>query len=190
MFNVHHPSRVQLKDYMTLTREERRQHLNLDSPCVEMGGCSRSNRALLGMYLGTTCEGNRSKTGLLCHACGNDKCSNPEHLYWGSSSDNAVDRVRHNPQLNKVIAELNVARDPHHYKKIGSKGGQAYRNSKNKTALSVDTINDRLFKIAFSGINLSKFGWVKKVSELLGVSHRCTRQFVTNYYPGETYKRG
>jgi len=27
----------------------------------------------------------------VCHACHNDRCSNPDHLYWGTSSENALD---------------------------------------------------------------------------------------------------
>lgn len=27
----------------------------------------------------------------VCHACHNGKCSNPDHLYWGTSSENALD---------------------------------------------------------------------------------------------------
>jgi len=28
---------------------------------------------------------------LVCHACHNSKCSNPNHLYWGTSSENCLD---------------------------------------------------------------------------------------------------
>ena len=28
-----------------------------------------------------------------CHSCGNPKCCNPEHLYWGSPSDNIQDAL-------------------------------------------------------------------------------------------------
>ena len=27
----------------------------------------------------------------LCHACHNDKCSNPKHLYWGTRKENVQD---------------------------------------------------------------------------------------------------
>lgn len=29
----------------------------------------------------------------ICHACNNEKCSNPAHLYWGTSSENSKDRM-------------------------------------------------------------------------------------------------
>ena len=28
----------------------------------------------------------------VCHACNNGQCSNPNHLYWGTPSENAIDR--------------------------------------------------------------------------------------------------
>lgn len=120
MFEIYSESRIPLSDYMEFPREVRKQHLDLSKPCVEIGGSSRSSRALLGMYLGTTCEGLGMKTGLLCHACGNEKCSNPEHLYWGSAHENSLDRVEHNPGLGKRIAQELKEKDPDHYKRMGS----------------------------------------------------------------------
>lgn len=29
----------------------------------------------------------------VCHACHNGKCSNPSHLYWGTASENCLDRM-------------------------------------------------------------------------------------------------
>ena len=31
----------------------------------------------------------------VCHACNNSICSNPNHLYWGTASENAVDREKY-----------------------------------------------------------------------------------------------
>ncbi len=123
MFQIYSESRTPLSDYMELPREVRRQHLDLSKPCVEMGGSSRSSRALLGMYLNTTCEGLGMKTGYLCHACGNEKCSNPEHLYWGSATDNCIDKYEHNPSLGKEIAEINKQNNPNFYNELGSHSG-------------------------------------------------------------------
>lgn len=30
----------------------------------------------------------------VCHACNNAACSNPNHIYWGTPSENAIDRER------------------------------------------------------------------------------------------------
>ncbi len=123
MFEIYSESRTNLSDYMQLPREARRQHIDLSKPCVEIGGSSRSSRALLGMFLNTTCEGLGMKTGYLCHACGNEKCSNPEHLYWGSSHDNSIDKHEHNPNLGKEIAKAIKQKNPNHYSKMGSHSG-------------------------------------------------------------------
>jgi hypothetical protein len=138
MFEIYSESRVSLSDHMLLPREVRRQHLDLSKPCVDIGGSSRSSRALLGMFLNTTCEGLGMKTGYLCHACGNEKCSNPEHLYWGSSSDNSIDKYEHNPSLGKKIAESIRQNDPNFYSKIGSHSGNKgkTKSEEHKKAIS------------------------------------------------------
>ena len=123
MFEIYCESRTPLSDYMKLPREVRRQHLDVSRPCIEMGGSSRSSRALLGMYLGTTCEGLGMKTGYLCHACGNEKCSKPEHLYWGSATDNCIDKYEHNPKLGEKIAKINKQNNPDYFKELGSHSG-------------------------------------------------------------------
>ena len=184
MFNIYYESRTPLSEYMNLTREIRRQHINLSKPCVEMGGSSRSSRALLGMYLGTTCEGQGMKTGLLCHACGNEGCSNPEHLYWGSSSDNSIDKYEHNPNLGREMFE----------KKL-QKYGQDYVQNLCKTRkqvvpwnkLTSQEVDRRLYLIR--DIDLTSYGWVTKVADRLGVSHTTAKEFIHKYYQGVVYKR-
>lgn len=41
------------------------------------------------------------KNRMVCHKCGNKKCSNPDHLYFGTSVDNGVDGV--NLKENKSV---------------------------------------------------------------------------------------
>lgn len=77
-------------DYLLLAREQRRAHLDLETPCNERGGISTMFRGLLADFLGTEIFVN--KKVVLCHACHNDKCSNPKHLYWGSYKDNILDQ--------------------------------------------------------------------------------------------------
>lgn len=80
-----------IEDHILLAREERRAHLDLSAPCIEIGGCSKDFRGLLAHHLKTTMP--KSRVALLCHACNNDKCSNVLHLYWGTYSDNRADLV-------------------------------------------------------------------------------------------------
>lgn len=74
---------------LSSTREERRAHLDLSTPCIERGGTSPTFKGLLATMLDTTIP-TKGKV-LLCHACNNGGCSNWLHLYWGTLSDNAQD---------------------------------------------------------------------------------------------------
>lgn len=82
---------INVNEFIKEDRDVRRQHLNLDEPCLERGGTSTHHKGVLAQFLGTTIPSGRI---LLCHACHNGKCSNPKHLYWGTDYDNlAIDRV-------------------------------------------------------------------------------------------------
>jgi hypothetical protein len=78
---------IDVTEFITRGREERRQHLCLSEPCCERGGNSTNHKGVLAQYLDTTIPAGRI---LLCHACGNGKCSNPKHLYWGTDYDNII----------------------------------------------------------------------------------------------------
>lgn len=79
---------IDLKEYIKLPKEERQQHTDLSAPCVERGGNSTNHKGVLAQYLNTTIPSGRI---LLCHACGNGKCSEPRHLYWGTDKENIVE---------------------------------------------------------------------------------------------------
>jgi len=98
-------NRTSLGDYMAKPIEDRKAHINLKEPCLEIGTNSSGSRALLAVFLNTTCETLGMKTGYLCHACGNSKCSNPRHHYWGTCSENNKDRFIHDPNLAARIAD-------------------------------------------------------------------------------------
>ena len=78
-------------NYLEHSKDERQKHLNLDTPCKERGGYSTMFRGLLADFLGT--EIFIDKKIVLCHACHNARCSNPEHLYWGSYRENIDDQI-------------------------------------------------------------------------------------------------
>lgn len=79
-----------VEDYvLTTTRDERRSHLKLDESCIERGGKSTHHRGILAAYLDTNIPA--GKKIHLCHACNNEKCSNPRHIYWGTGGDNMID---------------------------------------------------------------------------------------------------
>jgi hypothetical protein len=81
---------IAIYEYIQLPLAERQQHLTLDEECLERGGFSSYFKGLLAHVLGTSIP--TGKKIHVCHACNNEKCSNPNHLYWGTSSENALDR--------------------------------------------------------------------------------------------------
>lgn len=87
------PQYTDIAEHMKLSREQRRVHLDLTTPCVLIGGKdSREYRGLLAHHLGTTIPTGKFKI-VLCHACNTSGCSNPHHLYWGTRQDNHLDAV-------------------------------------------------------------------------------------------------
>ena len=73
-------------EYITTPKAERQKHLKLDEECVERGAGSYYFKGLLAHLLDTTVPTGHKVH--LCHACHNDKCSNPKHLYWGTRKEN------------------------------------------------------------------------------------------------------
>lgn len=81
---------VLIEDYIKFTITERQIHLDLNNNCIERGGHSTKFQGILAVYLNTSIPSNNRNIHL-CHACNNDKCSNPKHLYWGTCQDNFRD---------------------------------------------------------------------------------------------------
>lgn len=79
---------IKIKEYILLPKVERQQHIELGQPCCERGGNSTNHKGVLAQYLNTEIPSGRI---LLCHACGNGKCSEPKHLYWGTDRENIVE---------------------------------------------------------------------------------------------------
>ena len=75
-----------IKEYMLLSRDSRMEHIDLSIDCLERGGNSTNHRGVLAQFLNT--EIPMGWSAVLCHRCNNDKCSNPQHLYWGTSYEN------------------------------------------------------------------------------------------------------
>tara|TARA_X000001036_G_scaffold94685_1_gene87342 strand:+ start:831 stop:1319 length:489 start_codon:yes stop_codon:yes gene_type:complete len=98
--------RILIEDYIKLPQEERQKHLRLDEPCIEIGGNSTQFKGLLAHKLNTTIPHGRKENVLLCHACNNGKCSNPNHHYWGTSKENIHDSgIFHERKVAKSIRE-------------------------------------------------------------------------------------
>ena len=77
-------------EYIKKPIVERQSHLDLESECREIGGNSTSFKGLLSHILNVTIPSG-SKI-LLFHKCHNNKCSNPNHLYYGTPKENILDQ--------------------------------------------------------------------------------------------------
>jgi hypothetical protein len=84
---------ILIEEYIKLTKEERQKHLKLDDPCMERGGAktqiSYCCKGLLAHILNTSIPSGYKIH--VCHACNNNECSNPFHLYWGTPKENRKD---------------------------------------------------------------------------------------------------
>ena len=79
---------IDARETLTLPKEQRQRHMDLETPCMERGGNSTNHRGVLAQFLNTTIPAGRV---ILAHACNNSKCSNPLHLYWASDRENIVE---------------------------------------------------------------------------------------------------
>jgi hypothetical protein len=82
---------ISIEDYIKKSIQERTKHLDLNQPCIEIGGNSTAFRGLLSFYLKVTIPSGCKIH--LCHKCNNSKCSNPNHLYYGTAKENWKDQV-------------------------------------------------------------------------------------------------
>jgi len=101
-----------LTEYIQLTKEQRQEHINLDEDCIIRGGMSTHFRGILAHYLDT--DLNTQKIDC-CHACNNEACCNPKHLYWGTRSENVLDSYEANPDIkNKLSSNMLGKKNPNY----------------------------------------------------------------------------
>ena len=100
---------IDINEYILLPLRERQKHLRLKQKCVERGGAKNVTsiycRGLLAHLFDTSIPYGHKI--YVCHACNNNKCSNPKHLYWGTASENVLDSIRNG---KKTIWEFTVAK--------------------------------------------------------------------------------
>ena len=63
---------------------------------------------------------------------------------------------------------------------MGDKFGGHNKLDENEVTIRMELIKD---------VNLLEYGWVKKVSNILKLTHTQTRRFIKKYYKGEYYSR-
>jgi len=108
---------IKVEDWIVESREVRSAHLDMNDPCIERGGNSTVHRGVLAQYLDT----NMPEKIDLCHYCGNGKCSNPKHLYWGTRKENIEDAKRHGTwanQWDRLVEKVGIEAAREHMKTI------------------------------------------------------------------------
>jgi hypothetical protein len=171
---------ISIDAYILLSREERRKHLILNDQCIEIGGDSRNFKGLLSYHLCTTMgHGNI----FLCHACNNEKCSNPNHLYWGTPKDNTQDYMK-TEKYKSVYQHCIDKYGIEETKKICKKAAANANKSKRKS--KIDHFTDetkRLWEQAIKNIDVMKFGWVSLFAKRFHISTTHVRRIMRKNFP-------
>jgi len=144
------------------------------------GGYSTLFRGLLAHYLNTEIP---SKVALCCHACSNDNCSNPKHLYWGTYKENLDDARSANPKLYKRLAKKSSIRLKLNNKFKGCKPWEASCAS-HQSWLKAGIIYEDMLKCDW---NFNDGRWVmflvKKYDIAIGSSKRMLKMFRDRWNP-------
>lgn len=155
-----------INEYIQRDKEKRQSHLDLEEQCYELGTNSKECRGLLAYYLGTTVP--RGLKIVLCHACNNNACSNPKHLYWGTAKENRMDS---NDKTNERVRKALKEKYGENWKDIV--GRKAYRVNKerhermrNPSKCTTEDINEIRRKLSKS--KPEKPGWKRRFSKNLG----------------------
>ncbi len=115
--------RMNLSEYMLLSREERISHIDLEDPCIcYTRECRKRSRKKLLEYLSLLDD--KPEKVQCCHLCNNvsissTPCINPRHLYFGTAQENILD----------IPVEARSSRSVH--------GGRAVHSEKDEDGKSV-----------------------------------------------------
>lgn len=95
-----------------MLEENKHYKINKDTGCWDWLRYKNKGGYGRGRYLGKICLAHRSsyeyhvepipKGMLVCHTCDNPPCINPEHLFLGTSKDNAIDMIKKGRNNYKV----------------------------------------------------------------------------------------
>jgi len=181
---------ILVKDLISsYTKEERQFHVNLTEPCIERGGSSTQHKGVLAQFLNTDIPSGRN---LLCHACNNGKCSNPNHLYWGTDKENLEDAKLAgtwsscwNRTVKKYGLEAAIERQRRGNKAAGGRAGKGRKQPEAQKQKTAETLrNKTLVKIKMveaSQIDFQKCGWIDKVAELLQIQPQKVKAWMKHH---------
>lgn len=123
---------MKVEEYLLQEQCDRQKHLDLSLDCLERGGISTNHRGVLAEFLNTPIYGRPAD---LCHACHNEKCSNPRHLYWGTRRENVMDAISNGTGVNPWLLRVEkygyeeacrMNKRPSH---IAARGGKALKGT-------------------------------------------------------------
>ena len=151
----------QIDEYILLEKIERQKHLRLDESCIERGGPEKGGlssycKGLLAHVLDTTIPSGHKIH--ICHACNNPKCSNPNHLYWGTAQENRQDQIENG--TSKSVWQRTV--DKYGLEEASNRNSKLRKGNKNGSGnLGKPKSAEHRQKVATS-VQLS---WDKKLGE-------------------------
>lgn len=163
---------IEINEYIKLSREDRRNHLDLSLPCKEIGGCSTHFKGILAFELNTTIPSKRNI--YLCHACNNEKCCNPKHLYWGTPKDNMIDQ-KENAGYYTLPEKIVRKHGKEFLINLGKKLGKNHGGSNKLTEIQREK-----YLIVFRKYE-KKYGWISSAARELNVSRTTVRRIYKNY---------
>jgi hypothetical protein len=164
-----------ITEHIQRSRDERRQHLRLTEKCVEIGGASGFFKGLLAHHLKTTIP--FGLPILLCHACHNPGCSNPNHLYWGTHKDNWQDAnsIGATPFGNSKHHQSVAVKRTKEYLENARKMGKEFGGQNKLDAATRHRIETIILEEPKS------WGWKQRVAKKLGVSHTQVSRYVKQF---------
>lgn len=176
---------IKIVEYILLPKNDRQRHLDLTELCIEIGGSSYQFKGLLCHTLKTTLPTKADRV-LLCHACHNEKCSNPRHLYWGTHKENYHDAMDNGQRTihQKCVHKYGEEHWRQELKSRGNKNrasqlGKLYGGRNKLSPLRLKEIEEVL-----KGTQVGKWGWQARAAKNLNLSHTQIKRIVKNYFPG------
>lgn len=166
-----------IRKYLEKPLNERKSHLNLDEDCIEIGGDSRTCRGLMAHTFKTTMNWHRA---YVCHACGNSKCSNISHMYWGSPRENHDDQRIHGTYVSPYQRMVNKYGEEGAKRKMSEISKKRDRSKKNIVLLDKNVIQSRLDDLS----NDTKRGRYSRLANKWNISHTQVRRFEKKFAPG------
>lgn len=117
-----------IEEYIKQTKSERQTHIDLQDPCIERGGPAAGGlssycKGLLAHLFNTTIPSGHKIH--VCHACNNERCSNPKHLYWGTAQENRLDQGDTKTAWERTVEKYGeeTARKLNSERQLGNKAG-------------------------------------------------------------------